>query len=137
MRTIHAAVAVIERNGQILICQRHHHDSFGGLWEFPGGKREAGETWEACVQREVLEEVGIRVNRLRACGWMRQSFRDGIVIFKVFRCAIAQGKPKPLESREVRWVHRKELSLYEFPPANRAMIARLGKAGGARQRRVV
>ena len=133
-KTIHAAVAVIERDGQLLICQRHHHDSFGGLWEFPGGKRETGETWEACVAREVLEEVGVRISRPRPCGWMRHAFRDGVVIFKIFRCTIAEGDPSPREARQLRWVQPQELPQYQFPPANRGLIARLC---GARQRRMV
>ena len=137
---LHAAVAVIERGGKILICQRRHDDSFGGLWEFPGGKRELRESWEACVQREVLEEVGVTLRRLKPYGWMRQAFADGTVIFKVFHCGIEAGEPQPLDSQAVRWVNPSELPRYQFPPANKAMIARLAKrraSSGARQHRVV
>ena len=133
-RRIHAAVAVIERRGRILICRRHRHDSFGGLWEFPGGKREAGESWEACLRRELREEIGVTVRRIQADGWMRHEFSDGVVRFKVFRCVIAKGRPRPLAAQALKWVSSQELLQHEFPPANRGLIARLS---GTRQRRVV
>ncbi|MBI4597827.1 MAG: (deoxy)nucleoside triphosphate pyrophosphohydrolase [Candidatus Omnitrophica bacterium] len=127
-RRIHAAVAVITRRGRILICQRHHRDSFGGLWEFPGGKREPRESWEACLRRELFEEIGVAVRGIRTYGWMRHEFHDGIVVFKVFRCLIAAGRPRPLDARALRWVAPRQLLRYEFPPANRRLVARL--AGG-------
>ena len=124
-RRINAAIAIIEHNGQILICQRHQRDSFGGLWEFPGGKREAGESWEACVRREIHEEVGVTIRDLTTFGWMRHEFPDGVVTFKVFRCALAEGEPQALDAQEVRWIHPTELPHYQFPPANQELLARL------------
>ncbi len=123
--SLHAAVAVIERRGRILICQRHFHDSFGGYWEFPGGKREVGETWEACLRREVLEEVGVTLRGIRPYDTMRHEFEDGIVSFKVFRCTIAGGTPKPLDSMMLRWVRIQNLRRYRFPPANQPVLKRL------------
>ena len=133
-KIIHAAIAVIERDGHILICQRQPHDSFGGLWEFPGGKREQGETWEVCLHRELLEEVGVTVRNVTPFGWMRHQFRDGLVVFKIFRCALAVGEPKALEAQQVKWIRPSELSDYQFPPANKGMLARLS---GTNQRRMV
>lgn len=124
-RRVHAAVALIERKGRILLCRRHAHDTFGGLWEFPGGKRESRETWEQCLRRELREELGVAVRAIRFYGRMRQEFPDGIVLFRVFRCAIARGKPKPLDAQSLRWVSRSRLHRYQFPPANHAIIARL------------
>jgi 8-oxo-dGTP pyrophosphatase MutT (NUDIX family) len=60
MKQIDAAIAVITRGGRILVCQRHETDTFGGLWEFPGGKRESGETLEQCLARELIEELAVR-----------------------------------------------------------------------------
>lgn len=124
-RRLHAAVAVIERRGRLLICRRREGDSFGGCWEFPGGKREPGESWEACLRREVREELGVSVRALRPYGWMRHAFPDGTVSFRVFRCAIARGRPRPLGAQALRWVSAAELSRYRFPPANRRLLARL------------
>ena len=126
-RYVHAAVALIERDGRMLICRRHDQDSFGGLWEFPGGKRESRETWEQCLRRELREELGVAVRAIRFYGRMRQEFPDGIVLFRVFRCAIAQGEPKPLDSQQIKWVRPAELMQYPFPPTNRALIMRLTK----------
>jgi 8-oxo-dGTP diphosphatase len=61
MEAIEVGCAIIHKNGKLLIAQRHLQDSFGGYWEFPGGKREQGEAIEACLVREALEELGIRI----------------------------------------------------------------------------
>jgi 8-oxo-dGTP pyrophosphatase MutT (NUDIX family) len=60
--TLEVGCAIIHKNGKLLIAQRHLGDSFGGYWEFPGGKREQGETIEACLTREAFEELGIRIH---------------------------------------------------------------------------
>ena len=124
-RRLHAAVAVIERRGRILICQRHDRDSFGGCWEFPGGKREPGESWETCLRRELREELGVVVRLIQPYGRMRHQFEDGTVFFRVFRCTIARGKPRPLDAQALQWVRAGELKRYRFPPANRALIEQL------------
>lgn len=126
-KRIHAAVAVIERRGTILICQRHDHDSFGGCWEFPGGKREPGESWERCLRRELREELGVSVRAISHYGWMRHEFEDGTVSFRVFRCAIARGTPRPLDAQAIRWVQPQDLVNYQFPPANRQLVTRLAQ----------
>lgn len=127
LRTIHAAIAVIERRGRFLICRRRHDDSLGGYWEFPGGKREAGETWEACVRRELREELGVAIRAISVYGRMRYRYPDGIVSFRIFRCAIARGRPKPLDAQALRWIPLQHLTRYRFPPANRPLVKRLSK----------
>ena len=124
---LYAAVAIIERRGRVLICQRHNHDSFGGCWEFPGGKREPGESWELCLRRELREELGIAVRSITPCGRMRHEFDDGTVLFRVFRCVIARGTPRPLDAQALQWVARNELKQYQFPPANRLLIEKLSR----------
>ena len=126
-RRIYAAVAVIERRGRILICQRHVRDSFGAYWEFPGGKRESGESWKTCLRRELREELGIAVRSITPYGRMRHEFEDGTVSFRVFRCAIARGKPRPLDAQALQWVARGDLKKYRFPPANRVLIEKLSR----------
>ncbi len=127
-KRLHAAVAVIKRRGRILICQRHDHDSFGGLWEFPGGKREDGESWEQCLRRELREELGVAVRSITLYGHMRHEFQDGTVQFRVFRCLIARGNPRPLDAQALRWVWPQQLPRYQFPPANRSLISRLSRS---------
>lgn len=126
-KRLYAAVAVLERDGRILICQRHAHDSFGGCWEFPGGKCETGESWETCLRRELREELGVSIRAIRFYDRMRHEFRDGTVLFRVFRCRIARGHPRALDAQVIRWVLPRDLMRYEFPPANRALIVRIQK----------
>ena len=126
-RFVQAAIAVIERRGRVLICQRHLHDTFGGLWEFPGGKRKTSESWEECLRRELREELGIVVQAIQAYGSMSYRSAERSVAFRVFRCAIARGRPKLLDARQLRWVSRSQLRRYRFPPANRRLIGRLSR----------
>ncbi len=129
VRCIQAALAVIERRGRCLICRRRPGDVLGGYWEFPGGKRRAGESWVVCLRRELREELGVRVTRavvfqrVRSRGPQRSH-----VLFVVFRCSIA-GRPRPLAARALRWVPLNHLGRYRFPPANRAILERLAERG--------
>ena len=127
-KRIHAALAVIERRGRVLICRRRAGDFLGGYWEFPGGKRHPRETWEACVRRELREELGVTPGRPRA--WLRLSHRyaDRTITFQVFRCTV-RGRPRPLEADTLRWVPTARLGRYRFPPANRSLIRRLVSVG--------
>ena len=125
---LHAAIALIERRGRVLICRRRDDDSFGGCWEFPGGKREPRESWEACVRRELREELGVLVHALQRHSHIRYRYSKGSIFFRVYRCAIARGTPRPLASTALRWVEPRRLSRYRFPPANRRLIARLSKS---------
>ena len=124
-RRIQVVLAVIERRGRYLICQRRSGDDLGGYWELPGGKRLVGETWESCLRREVREELGVSVRLLRRLGAMRYRYPEKLVSFQVFRCAISQGEPRPLAARTLRWVRPGGLSRYRFPPANRLLVGRL------------
>lgn len=124
-RAVPVAIAVIERRGRILICQRHAHDDHGAFWEFPGGKREVGESWEACLRRELREELGVAIRAVRPLDRFRYRYPKKTVSFRVFRCAIARGEPRPLDARALRWVPRRKLWRYRFPPANRRLVGRL------------
>jgi mutator protein MutT len=122
---VHAAIAVIERRGRILICRRRRQDTFGGHWEFPGGKRRPGESWPACLRRELREELGVGVRALRPYMRLRHHLGDRRVHFFVFRCALARGRPRPLAAAALRWVPRRRLRRFRFPPANEPLIERL------------
>lgn len=119
----HIGVAVIwSDRGQILIARRPINTTLGGLWEFPGGKIEPGETVTDCIQREIREELGIEVivgNKLIEIAHTYSNFQ---VTLYVYHCQHLQGEPQPLESDEVRWVTVDELNLYAFPEANQQII---------------
>ncbi|WP_370584653.1 A/G-specific adenine glycosylase [Oculatella sp. LEGE 06141] len=111
--------------GQILIDRRRQSGLLGGLWEFPGGKIEPGETVEACIQREILEELGIEIevgDRLITIDHAYSHFR---VTLNVHHCRHVGGEPTPIECDEVRWVTLAELDQYPFPKANTQIIAAL------------
>ena len=124
-RSISVAIAVIERRGRFLVCQRSAHDDFAGYWEFPGGKRERGESWRACLRREVREELGISVRAIVEFDRYRYRYPEHHVAFRIFRCALARGRPRPLDAQALRWVPLNRLRRYRFPPANRRLVERL------------
>ncbi len=122
-------VAVIwHEDGRILIDRRRQEGLLGGLWEFPGGKVEPGETIEACIRREIREELGIEVavgDRLITIDHTYSHFR---VTLNVHHCRHLSGEPQPLECDEVRWVELGDLDKFAFPKANTQIIAALREA---------
>lgn len=116
-------VAVIWNDqNQILIDRRRQEGLLGGLWEFPGGKIEPGETVEACIRREIQEEIGIDIevgDRLITIDHTYTHFR---VTLNVHHCRYMSGEPRPIECDEVRWVTVDELEQYPFPKANVQII---------------
>lgn len=127
-RTVRAAVAVIERGGRYLISRRRSTDHLGGYWEFPGGKRRAGESWEQCIRREVREELGITIRPVRRLAPLRFRYPDRAVRLEVFRCQLVDGRPRPLGCAAVRWAGARRLRRLRFPPADRPLIRRLSRA---------
>ncbi len=127
---IQVAAAVIERRGRYLIARRRADAHLSGYWEFPGGKREAGETFEACVRREVLEELGVKVTVLRPLIVTRHEYTEKIVELHFFTCSLSHGDPQALDCLDVRWVKSEELAKYSFPPADAPVIAQLTKSNG-------
>jgi A/G-specific adenine glycosylase len=119
-------VAVIwNEQEQILIDRRRPEGLLGGLWEFPGGKIELGETVEECIKREILEELAIDIevgDRLITIEHAYSHFR---VTLTVHHCRHIAGIPQPLECDEVRWVTLDELDQFPFPKANTQIIAAL------------
>jgi len=116
-------VAVIwDAAGQILIDRRRQEGLLGGMWEFPGGKVEPGETVEDCIRREILEELGIEVqvgDRLITIDHAYSHFR---VTLNVHHCRHLSGDPQPIECDVVKWVTVDDLEQYPFPAANVQII---------------
>ena len=113
---------VWNEQGQILIDRRLQEGLLGGLWEFPGGKIEPGETVEDCIRRELQEELAIEVevgNRLMTINHTYTHFK---VTLNVFHCRHTAGEPQPIECDEVRWVEVSELEEFPFPKANSQII---------------
>ncbi|MBD2363173.1 8-oxo-dGTP diphosphatase MutT [Anabaena minutissima FACHB-250] len=114
---------------QILIDRRRQEGSMGGLWEFPGGKIEFGETVEECIKREIYEELGIVIEVGEHLITIDHTYTHLRVTLTVHHCHLLSGVPQPLECDEVLWVNLDELEQFTFPQANTQIIAALKESG--------
>ena len=128
MKVVEVAAALIHRDGGYLIARRKAGVHLGGFWEFPGGKRESGESLVECLQRELFEELRIRVGLPVPYGMVRHDYPDKIVELHFFRCEIEQGQATPVDCEEIRWVRPEELAHFEFPPADQVILRALERA---------
>jgi mutator protein MutT len=120
-----AAALIRDAAGRYLITQRRRGSHLEGLWEFPGGKRDAGEALEACLERELLEELGARFTIEDRVDTIHWEYPDRTVVLHFYRCRLRSGTIAPQESQAMAWVAPAELTRYDFPPADRALIAHL------------
>lgn len=118
------AVALIDADGRILLAQRPEGKSLAGLWEFPGGKVEAGETPEAALIRELREELGIdtKASCLAPLTFASHSYDDFHLLMPLFACRRWQGIPTPREGQTLAWVRAADLRNYPMPPADIPLI---------------
>ena len=125
---------VINEAGDVLIDQRLEEGLLGGMWEFPGGKQEPGEPIEACIARELMEELGIEVSVGDPLITVDHAYSHKKLQFVVHLCRWISGEPQPLASQQVRWVRPEQLKEYPFPAANARIIeAVLGKLSTTNQ----
>ena len=122
MKRIDAAIAVIARAGKVLVCQRKDEDTFGGFWEFPGGKQEDGETLEQCLARELHEELAIRARPVSRLTTVEHDYTNVQIRLHPFVCEHEAGEPQHVECQDSRWIEPRELREYRFPPANESLI---------------
>ena len=124
MKRVHVAAAVIRgTNGKILIARRADTQHQGGLWEFPGGKVEAGESVEAALGRELKEELGIVVEAARPLIKVQHDYPDKHVLLDVWEVSAFSGEPHGAEGQPLAWVSPRELADYAFPEANQPIVA--------------
>lgn len=125
MQVIEVAAGLIHRDGRYLIARRKPGAHLAGFWEFPGGKRETGESLTECLQRELFEELSIRIDLPIPYRIIRHDYLDRIIELHFFRCTIEQGEPMPIGCEEIRWVNPEDLMQFKFPPADYAVIEAL------------
>ena len=116
---------VLNAAGEVLIDQRLTEGLLGGLWEFPGGKKESGESIEACITRELQEELAIAVTVGEELISVDHAYSHKKLRFVVHLCTWVAGDPQPLASQQVRWVKPAELKDFPFPAANARIIEAL------------
>ncbi|MBV9992412.1 MAG: (deoxy)nucleoside triphosphate pyrophosphohydrolase [Alphaproteobacteria bacterium] len=121
------ACALIDADGRVLIAQRPMQKAMGGLWEFPGGKVEAGETPEASLIRELAEELGIAVKEacLAPFTFASHAYPDFHLMMPLYVCRRWEGTPRPCEHTALKWVMPKDLSKWPMPPADLPLIPML------------
>lgn len=127
-----AAGLIRDDAGRYLITQRRRGSHLAGLWEFPGGKVEAGETPAACLGRELTEELSARFAVGPLVETVRWEYPDRTVVLHFFDCRHAAGAIAPTEGQAMRWVEPARLPDYDFPPADRELIQRLGRRDAGR-----
>ncbi len=124
------AAGLVARGGRLLVTQRPPGTHLAGFWEFPGGKREAGESFEACLARELREEVGIEVAVGEEARRVRHVYPERTVEVRFFRCRVVAGEARPLQVAALAWVAPADLGAYPFPPADEEVVAWLATNGG-------
>ena len=124
-KLIDVSAALIFREGRLLITQRPAESHLGGLWEFPGGKREAGETFEQCLVRELREELGIEVAVQELFDEITHDYAEKSVHLKFFICHLLAGEPQPLGCAAVKWAGQAELAEHDFPAADARLLEKL------------
>ena len=119
---VQVAAALILHEGRYLLTRRKADVHLGGLWEFPGGKREPGESLEECLRRELREELGIEITEPVPFQVIRHAYPEKTVELHFFRCSIKDGQPRPLGCEALRWVTPEELARVPLPPADRPLV---------------
>ena len=124
MTTIVVTAAVIDRDGRFLVTRRQQGVHLEGYWEFPGGKCDTGESLEACLARELREELDVAARVGAEVFTTTHTYLDRRVELHFLRCEL-NGEPRPQLGQDMRWVSREELATLEFPPADAELIQRL------------
>ena len=122
---IEVSAGLVFRDGKLLITQRHANAHLGGLWEFPGGKRECNETFESCLARELREELGIEVMVGELIETVEHEYPEKRVRLKFYRCHWRAHEPRALGCPAWKWVAQEELTEFQFPAADARLLEAL------------
>lgn len=130
MHLLHVvAAALIDADGRVLIQQRPQGTQMAGLWEFPGGKIDLGETPAIALQRELLEElgIGVEISDLKPIAFASEALGDRHLLLLLYTCSIWQGEVKALHASAIEWLRPEELYMKDMPPADAPLIPILEK----------
>jgi 8-oxo-dGTP diphosphatase len=120
-----AACALVDSDHRVLLARRPEGKPMAGLWEFPGGKVHDDETPEACVIRELEEELGLDVtaNCLAPLTFASYDYDEFHLLMPLFVCRVWQGMPQPREGQTIKWLRPRDMSVYPMPPADLPLVA--------------
>jgi len=120
-----AACALVDVDHRVLLARRPQGKVMAGLWEFPGGKVQPGETPEACVLRELREELGLDTveSCLAPLTFASHAYDDFHLLMPLYVCRVWHGIPRPREGQALKWVRPRDMSDYPMPPADRPLVA--------------
>jgi len=119
---IHVAAGLVFHKGKLLITQRRLNDHLGGLWEFPGGKLEPGESFDQCLVRELREELGIEVEISEQIEDITHAYAEKTDRLKFLRCRLRAVLARPIHCHALVWISRDDLGRYEFPAADARLL---------------
>jgi 8-oxo-dGTP diphosphatase len=121
------AAALTDADGRVLLQRRATGRAMAGLWEFPGGKMEEGETPEAALTRELAEELGIHVDAdaLAPAAFASAAVGGAHMVLLLYLCRAWRGAPRPLDASALKWLRPGEMDASEMPPADRPLIGAL------------
>lgn len=125
MKVVEVAIALVWREGELLITRRPEGVHLAGAWEFPGGKLAENESPERCAEREVREEVGLVVTARARRGLIEHTYPERRVRLYPIDCDYLSGALELREVSDARWLSRSELTNYTFPEANRDLLVEL------------
>ncbi|MFC1493659.1 (deoxy)nucleoside triphosphate pyrophosphohydrolase [Thermodesulfobacteriota bacterium] len=129
-KPITVTAAVIWEDGKFLITQRPGGVHLEGLWEFPGGKKKEMETLEQCMEREIMEELGIKIRIEKELFEVLHEYESKVVELHFFQCVITEGIASPREGQNMRWIEPFEISRYKFPSPDRKIVEHIAGQTG-------
>jgi 8-oxo-dGTP diphosphatase len=127
--TLVVAAVIRDAAGRILLARRPRAAHMGGLWEFPGGKVEDGESPPAALERELAEELAVTVAVREPITFAVHEEPGLRILLLFYEAVVVDGSPTPLEGQEIAWVAPSELAAYPMPPADAGLVGRLAGAG--------
>lgn len=122
-KRIEVVGAVVVRDGEVLCAKRGDAAKLAGLWEFPGGKIEVGETPEEALTREIFEELDCQIEVGKYINTAEHEYDFGVVVLSSYFCRLLEGEPKPNEHEELRWSRPEFLDELEWAPADLPAVA--------------
>ena len=125
VKPVKVAAGLVFKDEKLLITKRLKNIHLGGMWEFPGGKLELGESYEICLKREMFEELGVKVNVSYEFEEVLHRYSEMTVLIKFFICSLSSGTPKAIQCSEFQWINRRDLTKYNFPAADIKVINQL------------